>query len=61
MNTLLFNESRPIQFQDVLPSKVDVVVMAGGVAGVCTGYYLAQAGPSVLVSSQHVGMPLCPS
>ena len=35
MNTLLFDESRPIQFQDVLPSKVDMVVIGGGEAGIC--------------------------
>jgi hypothetical protein len=36
VNTLLFDESRPIQFQDVLPSKVDVVVIGDGEAGICT-------------------------
>ena len=46
---MLFDESRPIQFQDALPAKVDVVVIGGGVAGISTAYFLAKAGTSVLV------------
>ena len=46
---MLFDESRPVQFQDALPDKVDVVVIGAGVAGICTAYYLAKAGTSVLV------------
>ena len=47
--TILFDESRPIAFQDELPGAVDVVVIGGGVAGICTAYYLARQGVSVLV------------
>jgi len=39
----------PIQFNDRMPDQVDVVVIGGGVAGVCTAWFLNEAGVSVFV------------
>ena len=46
---MIFDESRPVPFTDDLPGQVDVVIIGGGVAGICTAYYLNKAGISVLV------------
>ena len=46
---MIFDETRPVAFQDALPAAVDTVVIGGGVAGICTAYYLATQGVSVLV------------
>lgn len=43
MNTLLFDESMPIQFQDVLPSKEDVVVTGDSEAAICTALRLTHS------------------
>lgn len=46
---VLFAESMPRQFEGTLPEAVDVVVIGGGVIGVCTAFNLAKQGVSVLL------------
>jgi glycine/D-amino acid oxidase-like deaminating enzyme len=46
---MIFDESRPTQFHDKLPARVDVVVIGGGVIGISTAFFLAKAGYAVLV------------
>lgn len=41
------SESSPVAFSDPLPEAVDVVVIGGGVIGVCTALHLARAGQRV--------------
>ena len=45
----IVSENSPVTFQDNLPDKVDVTIIGGGVIGVCTAWFLARAGVSVLV------------
>lgn len=46
---LTFSEQLPVQFADKLPDAVDVVVIGGGIIGVCTAYELARTGVRVLL------------
>ncbi len=41
--------SSPINFKDELPKNVDVAIIGAGVAGICTAWFLAREGVSVLV------------
>lgn len=43
------NLSTPQQFKSRLPTAVDVVIIGGGIIGVCTALYLAEQGVSVLL------------
>ena len=43
------NLNSPVRFDDDLPDAVDVVIIGGGVAGVCAAKYLKQAGVSVFL------------
>jgi glycine/D-amino acid oxidase-like deaminating enzyme len=45
----MINETSPINFQDELPESVEVAIIGGGVAGICTAWFLAREGVSVLV------------
>lgn len=42
-----FSESTPRQFEGNLPEQTDVLIIGGGVIGVCTAYWLAQRGVNV--------------
>ncbi len=46
---MILNQNSPIPFDAPLPNSVDVVVVGGGVAGICTAWFLRQQGISVLV------------
>lgn len=46
---LTLSDRSPIRFQDALPEAVDVVIIGGGVIGVSTALFLAEAGRSVLL------------
>jgi len=48
----MINQQTPIQFDSALPTDIDVVVIGGGIIGVCTAYYLAQQGVSVFVAEK---------
>jgi glycine/D-amino acid oxidase-like deaminating enzyme len=45
----MISAASPVSFNDRLPEQVDVVVIGGGVVGICTAWYLSQDGVSVLV------------
>ena len=44
----------PKQFDDALSSEVDVVVIGAGIIGVCSAYYLASLGQSVMLCEKGV-------
>ena len=52
MTTL--HEHSPIHFNDALSAEADVVVIGGGVIGVCTAYYLALQGQQVMLCEKGV-------
>ncbi|HCC44310.1 MAG TPA: FAD-dependent oxidoreductase, partial [Gammaproteobacteria bacterium] len=43
------NLNSPLQYDDVLPEEVDVVIIGAGVIGVCAARYLQQAGVRVFL------------
>ena len=43
------SEQSPIAFAGPLPAETDVVVIGGGVIGVCTALYLARKGRRVVL------------
>ncbi len=45
----MLSEDSPITFNDVIPDEADVVIIGGGVIGICTAWFLAKDGLSVLV------------
>ena len=45
----VLNENSPVTFRDELPESVDVAIIGGGIAGICTALFLARDGLSVLV------------
>lgn len=45
----VLSEKSPVTFRDKLPEAVDVVIIGGGIAGICTALFLARDGVSVLV------------
>lgn len=44
-----FHENSPLSFQDPLPESADVVIIGGGVIGICTALNLVKRGHSVVV------------
>ena len=52
--TFRFNNTTPTTFLDDLPIASDVVIVGGGIAGICTAWYLRQAGHSVLVLEKGI-------
>ncbi|MTI17018.1 FAD-binding oxidoreductase [Rhodobacteraceae bacterium RKSG542] len=44
-----YSAATPQQFFDTLPQETDVVIIGGGVIGICTAYYLAKKGVKVTV------------
>lgn len=45
----MITDSSPVNFQDELPGSVEVAIIGGGVAGICTAWFLASQGARVLV------------
>ncbi len=45
----MLSEGSPVTFNDPIPNVVDVVIIGGGVIGICTAWFLAKEGLSVLV------------
>ncbi len=45
----VLSENSPIIFQDKLPEAADVVIIGGGIAGICAAWFLVKDGVSVLV------------
>lgn len=50
----ILNQDSPQLFDDALTDEVDVVVIGGGIIGVCSAYYLAKQGQSVLLCEKGV-------
>ena len=51
--TILHKES-PVHFNASLAKEADVLVIGGGIIGVCTAYYLARLGQSVMLCEKGV-------
>ncbi|MEP5730139.1 MAG: FAD-binding oxidoreductase [Sulfitobacter sp.] len=49
MTTFPISEATPITYAGAVPKQADVVVIGGGVIGVCTALYLAQGGHDVVL------------
>ena len=49
-----FHEQSPVRFNDSLEAETDVVVIGGGIIGVCTAYYLARLGQRVMLCEKGV-------
>ena len=45
----VLSENSPVTFRDKLPESVDVAIIGGGIAGICTALFLARDGVPVLV------------
>ena len=45
----VLSENSPVTFRDKLPEAVDVAIIGGGIAGICTALFLTRDGVSVLV------------
>lgn len=48
-NVTIYSEQTPQQFSDPLPRATDVVIIGGGIAGICAALYLSQRGVQVVV------------
>ncbi len=45
----VITDQSPVKFKDELPTSVEVIIIGGGVIGVCTAWFLAEKGVSVLI------------
>lgn len=50
----ILHEHSAVQFNDPLVDEADVVVIGGGVIGVCTAYYLARLGQKVMLCEKGI-------
>ena len=45
----MISDKSPVNFQDALPESVEIAIIGAGVIGICTAWFLAEEGLSVLV------------
>ncbi len=45
----MISDQSPINFQDPLPASIDVAIIGGGIAAICTAWFLEKKGVSVLI------------
>lgn len=50
----ILHEASPVRFDDPLKVETDVVVIGGGIIGVCASYYLARLGQQVMLCEKGV-------